>query len=168
MTPFQRKVVSELYQPMKKDPDDREGIGRVLSKLGDAIPPELKTALTPRRPMEELRPNVQRRGFDTSEELIAYLNANVDKPPGFEWHHVIPEDQPESDWLTDELKRRYINNTSNIVLIPTMKHMLITAAMNTRIKAIGLLRREAFARYDLDIQRRVGEFFLILSGCATW
>jgi hypothetical protein len=168
LTPFQRRVVSELYRVMKKDPLDLEGIGKILSQLGEEIPPELKTALTPPKTMEELRPNVERKGFDTPEALIAYLNANVAKPPGFEWHHVIPAEQPESDWLTDELKRRFINNTRNIVLIPTMKHMLITAFMNSKMPGTGLLRRQVAARYDLDTQKHFGESLLILFRCLKW
>jgi len=60
------------------------------------------------------------------------------------------------DWHRDEFFERHIHHTKNIVLIPTVRHILISARMDS-IALSGTRLRKTLERYDLDQQNEQGE-----------
>jgi HK97 family phage portal protein len=156
-------VESELYRLLRSIPLDNQAQQRALAQwLETADQAERNAAfqslvLAPRT-REELRPQVEPRGFATFEALRAYLGP---PPAGFQYHHVIPAQQTPKWWpdSKDEFMRRHIHHTKNIALVPTIRHILISAEMGSNTPS-GMRRRVVLDRYDLDLQNEYGEHLM--------
>ena len=104
----------------------------VFEQFIENVPPgeietDVKAILQPSKPMDELWPPGPSRSFDSVAMLNRYLGS---APPGYEWHHIVEQsvisEHPEDPTIT-----RTIQNTHNVVLIPKLTHLMITAEMNT-------------------------------------
>jgi len=154
-------INSELYQLLKDLAFDIEAQQRALTKwLETAEEAEkevsFRSLLLAPRTRDEMRPQVQPKGFATAKALKEYLGP---PPPGFQYHHVIPAQQQVPQWWTgtrDEFFEHNIHHTKNIVVIPTVRHILISAWMDSNAMS-GLRLRQTLERYDLDVQNEHGE-----------
>ena len=152
---------SELYHLNKSIPFDNEAQQRALAHWLETADEAERNAsfqsfLLAPRSREEMRPRVEPKGFATPEALKEYLGP---PPPGFQYHHVIPAQQQVPAWWTgtkDEFMAQNIHHTKNIALIPTVRHILISAWMDSYTTS-GVRRRKVQERYDLDLQNELGE-----------
>ena len=124
------------------------------------LPTEALSALDPPQPLSALMTKKPPMGFDTPQQLSAYLG---DPPPGYQWHHIVGQAQVRPELTTPTASRTIINHTNNMVLIPTIRHYLITGIMNMRNES-G--RRVGDGVRDLPAyaQRQIGLHFLRVTG----
>ncbi len=152
--------MSRILWPILRDTIERSGPSLELAKnvleevAGNVSEGELASDIIafmrPPKTLYELRPKGPFTGFPTWRQLKNYIG---DPPPGYEWHHVVErsvaDEHPEDPYISYR-----IENTRNIVLIPKLRHLMITADMNTE----GV--RGMVHLHDLDEQFRIGEDLL--------
>jgi len=96
---------------------------------------------------------------------MAYLGP---APPGYQWHHIVSDKQISPELTSAYGVSAYIHNTNNMVLIPTIKHYLITGYLNSADKKNGGRVLDTLVREPLGIQRFVGLHLLHQFGVTTW
>ncbi|HLI11305.1 MAG TPA: hypothetical protein VKY65_06865 [Alphaproteobacteria bacterium] len=156
LPPKEAELAKKLFALLKESPID-------LAALWDALKAErldfdnlhavLKSAFDPPRTLAELQTARPPQGFTSWAALQDYLEP---APPGYEWHHIIEQAQTRPDLTSSEGRRKWIQNTENVVLIPVLKHMLISGYMSSVITKNGLRYRDAIRLHDPDIQREIG------------
>jgi hypothetical protein len=127
----------------------------------DELPAVIKSLFDPPRPLIELQTDKPPRGFDTANQLRAYLG---DPPPGYEWHHIIEQNgQTREDLNTPEGIRTWIQNTENMVMIPVIKHYCINGFMSqTAPPKSGIVLRNTVRSMEPKDQRQMGIILLML------
>jgi hypothetical protein len=118
---------------------------------------------------EVLRANPLNEGED--ERLAAQWNANLDPPKtleelqqppsdnvlGYEQHHIV--EQNEANIAKRELEKfgqATIDDASNLVWVPRLKHEQITSYYNSKPDPSGPTQREIVNQLDWNEQRAIG------------
>jgi hypothetical protein len=117
---------------------------------GSEIPVDIVTAFNAPQTLEQMQTSKPPASFATASALSAYLGP---APPGYEWHHIV-EQSAIGVFSADSSIAWEINSTDNVVLIPKVYHLLITADMNTD----GL--RAMVQEHDFAAQRQIGLYLL--------
>jgi hypothetical protein len=128
-----------------------ELIANIVAEFAANIPPreipnDVIAAFEAPRDLAQLQSAKPPAAFPSASALSAYLGS---APPGYEWHHIVEQsviaEHPDDPWIAHE-----INSTENVVLIPKIYHLLITADMNT-----GTTRAVVHG-HDFIAQRKIG------------
>jgi hypothetical protein len=168
-SPQAKALLSRLYGLLKganldaelQDPSfDVARLKQLLENGVKDLPAEALSALDPPKPLSALMTKKPPMGFDTPQQLSAYLG---DPPPGYQWHHIVGQAQTRPELTTPTASRTIINHTNNMVLIPTIRHYLITGIMNMGNES-G--RRVGDGVRDLPayVQRQIGLHLLRVTG----
>ncbi len=148
------EMAKRLFDILKKLPGNietlREALREADPKDAQAI---IRSAFDAPKPLEALQTTKPPRGFETESALKAYLGP---APPGYEWHHIIEQSQVRPDLTSSEGQRQWIQHTDNMVLIPTLKHYVITGEMNSEFDDTGLRLRDFVRPHSPQAQYAIG------------
>lgn len=126
-------------------------ITEVLGNVSPSeLPADVRAALDPPKSFAELQPHRPFACFFTWRELQTYVGK---APAGYEWHHIIEQSVVDEYPGVPEINL-FIQSTTNIVLIPKIRHLMITAEMNTNTN------RLAVHAHPLHLQYEIGEELL--------
>jgi len=123
--PRETELLRQLYKKFKDDPAASQALMDELKDLAD-VPAAAKSFFDPPKSFAQLMTDKPPGGFPTWPQLRAYLGP---PPPGYHWHHIIEQSQDDAYLNSPEGQIKYIQNTANVVLVPTIKHYWITARM---------------------------------------
>lgn len=156
-------LLSRLYHILKNLPNTLEALSEFVDELDPTdLPAVVRTAIDPPKPIDELRPRVPPRGYANYSDLRSYLGS---AGPGYQWHHIVPQYQTDPWMTTPHARRTIINHTDNIVRVPAVKHLMITAYLNSETRlGSGVLRRDAMAKLPHEWQNEVGVCLLQMFG----
>jgi hypothetical protein len=123
------RILRDSIERSGADPEVAANIiAEILENVSPSeLPAEVRSAMQPPKPLSELRPPGPFTSFDTWRQLESYIGK---APPGYEWHHIV-EQSVASEHPEDPGINRWIQNTDNVVLIPSLRHLMITADMNS-------------------------------------
>jgi hypothetical protein len=157
-------VVRALYRLFMEHGGDISVLLTYLEDRGlrlDELPAVIKSLFDPPRPLIELQTDKPPRGFDTANQLKAYLG---DPPPGYEWHHIIEQNgQIRDDLITPEGIRTWIQNTDNMIMIPVIKHYCINGIMSSTFpRGSGIILRNTVRNMEPKDQHQMGIILLML------
>lgn len=152
--PEVREMAKRLLDILKELPGNIEALREALQEADPKdLPAIIKSAFDPPKPLEVLQTDKPPRGFETEAALKAYLGP---APPGYEWYHIIEQSQVRPDLTSPEGQRQWIQHTDNMVLIPTLRHYVITGEMNSLERDTGLRFRDIVRAHSPQAQRQIG------------
>jgi hypothetical protein len=153
-SPDIRAKLRQLYRFLKEHPGALRRLrGTIVGlALEQALPLGL-SLLDPPKSLSELQTKRPPCGFDTEAQLLNYLGP---APPGYEWHHIIEQTQTDPYLNSPEGQRAWIQRTDNMVLVPTVRHWLISAEMNSKEEEGGARLRDIVRQLPPQQQREIG------------
>ncbi len=155
----QMEAVKQLYRILRDNfPDVAEAEEFLRLLRPSEFSAAAKSWQDPPKTLKELRPDVEPRGFNTVGQLNQYLDETIGKtPPGYERHHIIPKHQTRPEYQTQEFREGFVHHTDNIVIIPVLRHWMISHIdMKWRRGEGGLMLRDVVAQTDWQAQLWAG------------
>ncbi len=158
----QIEAAKAMYRFLRDNFPDVEAATTFLRHLTPSqLSAAVRTWQDPPKTLKELRPNVERRGFETQSQLDKHLKDAA--PPGYERHHVIPVHQVYAAYNTPEFRKEHIHHTDNIVIIPVLRHWMITYMDMNKSNGV-ILFRDFVARKHWKDQELIGRHLLEVRG----
>lgn len=159
-------VVRQLYQWFIAHGGDISALTQYLENHGlelNELPAIIQSLFDGSKSLAELQTDKPPAGFQTWAQLLIYLGA---PPPGYEWHHIIEQNgQTRPDLASPDGVRDWIQNTSNLVMVPVIKHYCINSYMSRATPPdSGISLRNTVRTLSPETQRQIGLNLLRLCG----